>query len=381
MTKMKKIILGVSLLALALFLGACSLNSAKITNNEPIKIGFVSSLTGDAASWGMPAKQAAEIAVDKINNEGGINGRKLELIYEDDKCNGQEAVSVFNKLLSIDKVPAVIGTMCSGVTLAMAPIAEQNKVLLLSAGSSAPAIKDAGDYTFSIYPLDNYEAGLLADLAYDKLGKTKVAMLYANNDYGKGGKDVFAKEFTSKGGQIILSENYLVGTKDFRIQLTKIKNSDAEVIFIFGQPNEMIPILQQIHELGITTQIIASSVTIETDDLKKLGANLANGVIYTSVKTESNDNSEYLKQEFKKRFNKDSDLLAALGYDTVLLTAEAIKHVGLDATKMKDYLYTIKNFPGASGTMSFDKDGTVIKDFIYKQVVNGEFVSYEKSIK
>lgn len=343
---------------------------------ESIKIGFSAPLTGDAASWGLPVKRGAEIALDKINNEGGINGRKLELIFEDDKCDSKEAVTVASKLININKVPAIIGSVCSSVVLAMAPIVEQNKAVLLASAASAPVIKEAGDYVFTIYPLDDYEAGIAAEFAYDKLGERNAAILYANNDYGKGAKDVLEHKFQEKNGAVDILEPYLVGTKDFRAQLTKIKNSNSDVLFIWGQPNEMVPILMQIKELGIKLPIITTSVDIETDDLKKAGLEIAEGVIYTIFKTSSNANSEHLKNEHQKRFEKEPDGLTPFGYDVVLLIADALKNSGVDAARMKDYLYSVKNFPGASGNMSFDQYGTVIKDFEFKTVKNGQFVPF-----
>lgn len=343
---------------------------------EPIKIGFATPLTGDAAAWGLPAKRGAEIALDKVNAEGGISGRKLELIFEDDRCDGATAATIANKFINIDKVPAIVGPVCSSAVLGEAPIVEQNKVVLLSAGASAPAIRDAGEYVFSIYPLDNYEAGLAAEFAYENLSKRKAAILYANNDYGKGAKDVLEEKFKEKGGEIRIMENYLIGQKDFRAQLTKIKNSGADVLFIWGQPNEMVPILKQLRELGVNLQIITTSVDIETEDLRKAGPEIADEVIYTIFKAVSNFNAGYLRSEHQKRYGEDEDGLAPFGYDVVLLIADALRSAGPDADKIRDYLYTVRDFPGASGTMSFDEDGTVVKEFEFKTVKNGQFVPY-----
>lgn len=344
---------------------------------EPIRIGFATPLTGDAASWGLPGKRGAEIALDKVNKEGGINGRKLELIFEDDKCDGATAATIANKFINIDKVPAIIGPMCSGAILSMAPITEQNRVVLLAAGASAPNVRNAGEYVFTIYPLDDYEAGRAAEFAYERLGRRKAAILYANNDYGKGAKDVLEQRFGNKGGEIDIVESYLVTAKDFRAQLTKIKNSDADVLFIWGQPNEMVPILIQIQELGLKLQIVTTSVVIETDDLKKTGTEIAEGVIYTVFKKVSNFNAQYLKNEHQNRYGKEEDGLTPFGYDVVLLIADALRDVGTDAEKIKDYLYSVRDFPGASGTMSFDEYGTVVKEFEFKTVKGGEFVPLE----
>ncbi len=209
------------------------------------------------------------------------------------------------------------------------------------------------------------------------MGKRKAAIFYANNDYGKGAKDVLEQRFGKKGGDIIITESYLVAAKDFRAQLTKIKNSDADVLFIWGQPNEMVPILIQIKELGIKLQIVTTSVVIETDDLKRAGTQIAEGVIYTIFKKVSNLNAEYVSNEHQNRYGKEQDGLTPFGYDVVLLMADALRNVGSNSDKIKDYLYSVRDFPGASGTMSFDEYGTVVKYFDFKTVKNGEFVPYE----
>ena len=187
---------------------------------------------------------------------------------------------------------------------------------------------------------------------------------------------MLAERFEAKEGKIKTAESYSVGAKDFRTELIKIKNSDAEVLFIWGQPGEMVPILSQIKELDIQIPIVTTSVLVQTTDLKSAGLEIAEGVIYTDLRT-SLENS-YLNKEYKKRYNEDAGLLAKLGYDVVMLITGAMQEVGTDSTMIKDYLYLIKDFPGASGTMSFDEDGTVVKDFDFKIVKNGEFVPYEK---
>ncbi|MDD4990024.1 MAG: ABC transporter substrate-binding protein [Candidatus Pacebacteria bacterium] len=378
MSKKSNLVLAIVIILAIIGVGYVVSKNAAQQANGPIKIGFATPLTGDAASWGLPVKRGAEIALDKINNEGGINGRKIELIFEDDKCDGKEGANIASKLINVDKVSAIIGTACSSVTLAMAPIVEQNKVLLLSAGASAPAIKDAGDYVFTIYPLDNYEAGTAVEFTYDQLGKKKAAVLYANNDFGKGANEVINQRFLEKGGQVVITEAYTLGSKDFRTQLAKVKNSDADVLFIWGQPNEMVPILIQAKELGLSQQIITTLVDIETEDLKKAGPEIAEGVIYTSFKTPTTANLDYLKGQYTEKYGKDLESLADLGYDVAILIADALKNGGADAAKMKDYLYSVKDFPGASGNMSFDQYGTVIKEFEFKTVKNGQFVPYQQ---
>jgi len=367
-------VLGVLIIAFIIY--AVATGEGEPGEKEVIKIGFAAPLTGEASTYGVPIKRGAEIALEKINQEG-INGKKLELIFEDTKCDGKEAITIANKLINVDKISAIIGTVCSGVTLPMAPVVEENQILLLSAGSSAPAIKDAGSYIFTIYPLDNYEVGMATEFVYDNLNKRKIAVLYIGNEFGEGAKNVIEERFQAKGGEIVIAERYDAAEADFRTHLTKIKSSEADALIIWGYGKEMIPIFTQIKELDLQLPIVTSSISIETEELQEAGTELAENVIYTIFKTAQNENIDYLNQEYQKLHNRDDGWFPTLGYDVVLLIADAIKNGGLTGTEMKNYLHTVKNFSGASGTMSFDEDGTVVKEFEFKTVKDGEFVEYQ----
>jgi branched-chain amino acid transport system substrate-binding protein len=195
-------------LSALLLLGAgCSQQTAQVTpqTNEvavtqqqdttPIKIGWLGPLTGDVSSVGTADKQAGEIAVKEINDAGGINGRPLEVVYEDGFCDSKTASNAGNKLINIDKVVAIIGGFCSGETLAVAPTAEQNKVVMISPASTAPSISTAGDYIFRDVPSDSYQGKHAANFVYNTLGKRKAAVLYASVDYTQGLADVFSDEY------------------------------------------------------------------------------------------------------------------------------------------------------------------------------------------
>jgi len=379
MNKTFEWIVGLVVLIVLIFWGYSVLKGPSVpASTEPIKIGFSAPLTGGAAEWGLPIKDGAEIALNKINSEGGINGRKLELVFEDDKCDGKEAVTAATKLINFDKVPAILGSVCSSAALAIAPLGESNKVVLLSAGASAPSMRAAGDYTFSIYPPDDYESGYSATFAYDKLGKRKAAILYANNDYGKGTKDVAEKKFKEKGGEVVAEESYVQDSGDFRNQLLKIKKSSADVLFIWGNPGDAVTIFKEMKEIGINIQVITSSVIIEGDVFKD-NRDIIEGVTYSLPETDMTQSYSYLKAEYLKKFNKtEMSLFPTLGYDVVTLIANAMKKVGTNPTKIKDYLYTVQNFPGSSGILSFDKDGEVAKGFNFMKVENGQFVPYNQ---
>src|SRR3989344_9675955 len=219
--------------------------------SEPIRIGFIGPLTGDVANIGQNAKAAGENAVAEVNAAGGINGRTLDVIYEDGQCSGTEAANAANKLINIDKVPVILGGACSGETSAFTGLAEQTKTAVLSYCSSVPAITEAGDYIFRDYPSDLYQGAFGADYIFNKLGKKKVAVLYAKSDWGSGIKDVFIDSFKKLGGTIVAEEGYEQTARDLRTNLTKIKTANPEVVYFLGYTEASIPGLKQVKELGL----------------------------------------------------------------------------------------------------------------------------------
>lgn len=255
-----------------------SFGCAKKEEKE-IKIGAILPLTGDAAEWGSNTKNGIDLAVEKINNSGGINGRKIKILYEDTQGTPQNGAAAIQKLINVEKVQAVIDDSMSSVTLAMAPIAEKNKVVLLSTGATAPKISEAGDYIFRIWNSDDLEGKISANFVYNELKFKNAAIFYINNDYGKGLESVFKKEFERLSGKILISDNFGQSDTDFKTQLTKIKNLKPDAIYLVGYPKEISLILKQSAELKINSKIIGT-VTFEDPNIIKLAGHAAEGVIY-----------------------------------------------------------------------------------------------------
>ena len=209
MSKQTKVVISTVVVLVVCYWGYLIFNNSSVSSpgqQEPIKIGVVLPLTGDLSSMGEPAKDAVEFALEEINNAGGINGRKLEAIFENGKCDGAASISAVQKLINVDKVSAIIGEICSGATIAMAPIVEKNKVPLISPCSSNPDITNMGDYIFRVYPSDSLQGKYMAEYVKNVLNYSKVAVLYVNNDWGKGVAEVFKKTFINMGGEIIFQE-------------------------------------------------------------------------------------------------------------------------------------------------------------------------------
>ncbi len=352
------------------------------TNKEPeeIKLGAILSLTGDYAKWGETSRKGINLALEEINISDGINGRKVKMVFEDDQGSVRAATDAMTKLVTIDKVPFVIGTLLSTSTLAIAPIAEENKVILLSPASTAPKITNAGDYIFRNCASDELEGKEMANFAYNTLNISRAAIIYINNDYGVGLKSVFENEFQNLGGNVVTTESFEQGATDFRTQLIKIKAKEPESIYMPGYPPEMARILIQAKELGIETQFL-SIVIFEDPRIIEIAGNAANGTIFSSrVYNPESDETEVREfvDDYKARFGSEPDIYAGLSYDAMKIAVLAIKQGGLESDKIKTALYEIKNFPGVSGMTTFDENGDVIKPIKMKVLKDGKFIWYER---
>lgn len=347
---------------------------------KEIKIGAILPLTGGAGKYGEDAKAGIELAVEQKNAAGFINNKRIKVIFEDDQSSPQQSVASFKKLVEVDKVPIVIGGMTSSAALAVAPIAEQNKVVFLSPSASAPALSKAGDYIFRNELSDAYGGVAQAEMTWDKLKIKKVAILYINNDYGVGVEDAFTQTFKKLGGEVVANESFEADTQDFRSQLTRIKQKAPEAIFILAY-KESILILRQIKELGIKTKLLSTPVFEDKEIIEKAGGT-AEGVIYVyygGFNPQSGDNliSKFV-DAFRKKYNRDPGYYSALAYDAMNLVILAIEKVGTKSEDIKNFMYQIKDFPGITGKTTFDANGDVTKPVILKTVKNGQFVAQPK---
>jgi len=350
------------------------------TKKEPeeIKIGWIGPLSGDVAFYGQAIKQATDLATEEINNAGGIKGKRIRILYEDAQMDPKAGVSALTKLIKIEKVPIVIQAAGSSVMLAEAPIAEKSKVVLISPTASNDKIKYAGDYIFRNWPSDSYQGEIIADFVIKVLQKREAFILFINNDYGSGLKDVFGKHFTELGGTIVNSDNYDEGSTDFRTQLSKAKISSKGIIFLASHYREAALLLKQAKQLGIKAQFVASDGCFapELIDLSQGGAE---GTIVANMRWNPESKDPIVREfvdNYRQRFNKDPEVYAAVGYDLIKLIALSIERGGVTSDGIKNALYSIKDFHGVTGLTSFDEYGEVIKEYDMFIVEKGKFVPY-----
>ncbi|MEY2641164.1 MAG: hypothetical protein RL150_557 [Candidatus Parcubacteria bacterium] len=339
----------------------------------PIKVGFIGPLTGDVAPIGESLRNAVSIAVDEINARGG---RQLEVVYEDGACSGTAAASAAQKLITIDGVKFIIGGMCSGETLGAAPIAEAAGVIMLSPLSSSPDITTAGDYIFRVFASDATSGNIIAETAADR-GYLRIAVLAEQTDYAQALKRVFEQRYAELGGTIIVNENYATSDKDFRSKLTKIKEANPDALYIIPQsPQSAEVLLGQIKSMDIDTQLFSNELAT-TESVRAAG--LVEGVLFAEV---SFDKASAAAQAFNDSYEKAYGevnastplLYAASAYDATVLLYEIITDVGSDANKVKDALYDVTGWEGATGTLTLDENGDAVRAYTLKQVVNGEIV-------
>lgn len=379
MDKTIKTVLVIIVLALIIW-GITSLPGSEPAQGEPIKIGVIAPLTGDMSNWGESMKNGIEIATNELNDQGGIDGRKVEIIVEDNKaCDNTTTVSAFNKLVDIDKVKAVI-VGCSGAVLSVAPIAEQNKIILLTTVASAAKISDAGDYVFRVCVSDAVQGKNLGDYIANRLDKKSVGVIYVNNDYGVGFFNNFKNSFENNGGDIVQSEIYEANATDFRTNLVKIKQADPEALVVINYGSEGGIIAKQARELGINYQIIGSD-NFGVKEVIDAGGNFVEGAIFvTSVLDDNKKETKELKQKHLDYYKNEPSIMIAVAtsYDGMNLLLNAIKSEGYNTDSIKDFLYSVEDYNGASGLITIDENGDAQMGSTIQIIKDGQFVPYEE---
>ncbi len=344
-------------------------------NSNTLKIGCISILSGEVATYGKETKQGIDLAIEEANQSGIFGERKVEVIYEDSQIDAKTGVQAINKLISIDKTPVIIGAFSSRVTLAIAPIAEKNKVVLLSASSTADSIKDAGDYIFRIVPPNKTQGTSAAKFALDKLQKKSAAVYYVNDEYGVSLAAEFKKAYENMGGKVIFYEGFAPGQKDFRSTLQKIKTTNPEMIYFPGQAGETGLILKQAKEIALNVSFVGGDGSY-SPDLITIAGNTAEGTYYTLMAMGfgvSDDLIEQFKENFFAKYIEEPTVYAAYAYEAGKIVAHVLAKAEYNPESIKKELYALKDFRGITGLTNFDTYGEVDKAFYVYVVKNGKF--------
>ncbi len=353
---MKRAFLASLTAAFTLALAACN------SGSSTIKIGYVGPLTGDAASYGSDTLNAVTMHIDEINAAGGINGKQIQLIAEDGRCNGADSASAAQKLVNVDKVVAILGGQCSSETLAIAPITEAAKIILFSAVSSSPDVTTAGDFVFRDYPSDAYKGKVLAKLMSDQK-LTKIAILSENTDFCQGIRSK-TKENLASGSLLVFDEVVDPGTKDFRTLVTRLKDLKFDALVINGQSDAFNGALaKQAREQGLTQKFFGTDTADSATMVTVAGKEALEGMEFINTSsTLGEGGADSFAAKFRAKYGepKSNMSYATLTYDGAGVVAEAIGKVGTDSTAIRDYLYSLTGYAGAAGTFHFDKNGDVV---------------------
>lgn len=338
-----------------------------------IKLGFIGPLTGPAASYGIAQMRAISLAVDEVNTAGGVNGKKLDVIFEDSQMDPNKSISAMKKLVDIDKVPVVIGETSTTATLAIADIAEQTKTVLFSPLASGAKITDAGDYIFRCSPSDAFQAVVAAKYVFDE-GLREGAIVYTNDDWGSELQKAFMKHFIDLGGTIMKADGVTPGTQNFRSVLVKIRSLRPDFVYIPLHNAEATIFLRQVKELRVPCRIIGAD-SFGDKSILKAARSTAEGVIFTMPAQPSGAEYQAFAEKFRAKFNDEPTYYSAAAYDSFNVLVEAIRISAPSGEQIKNALYKIKDYKGASGMIGFDKNGDVTtKEFSIIQIMKGEFV-------
>ncbi len=355
-------------------------NGDKMVAGETYKVGFSFPLTGDAASYGEPARNVVQLAIDEINDIGGVNGKKLEAIFEDDKCNGKDAANAAQKLVNVDRVQVIIGSMCSSASLAEVPIVTAGKIVMFSPGSTNPGLTGISKYFFRNIPSDASQGAVDAEFVY-KRGLRKAAFIVESKDYPLGIYKAFSERFQQLGGTT-LKEEFPTDATDFRTQLTKLRSQNPDLLFIDPQaPASAERILKQLKDLGWKVQLMINEAT--AGDQKTIADNkdmLEGAYGAEFVLDQSNSKLQHLLESYKKRYGGELPFQSygSTEYDAVYLIRDGIAAVGYDGEKLADWSRTVKDWDGASGKTTIKSDGDRESGYSSEIVKDGKMTVYKE---
>ncbi|HMQ70569.1 MAG TPA: ABC transporter substrate-binding protein [Ignavibacteria bacterium] len=375
--------LKISSLICIIFSAALFFNACNKTNTNEILIGEYASLTGSEATFGQSSHNGLELAVEEINNTGGILGKQVKLITEDNQGKPSETQTVVQKLINRDKVVAIIGEVASSRSKAGAPICQAAKIPMITPASTNPEVTTIGDYIFRVCFIDPFQATVMSKFAINSMKVTKVALLVdQKNAYSTGLAENFEQIFKGMGGEITDIQKYSAGDKDFKAQLTSIKAKNPEAIFIPGYYTDVNLISIQAREIGLTCPLFGSDGW-ESEKLTEGKAKDALEGSFFSTHVSTDDPSpkiqEYIKK-YKAKYNKEPDAMSFLAYDAGMILFDAIKKAGnTEGVNIKNELAKTKDYPGITGVITINEDRNAIKPAVVLEVKDGKFV-YKETI-
>ncbi len=362
--------------ALLLFALVASLSAA-----DPIKIGQYGAFSGKEAAFGVSARKGVILAFEEANAAGGVLGRPVELITEDNQSKAGESATIAKKFVSRDKVVAVLGGNPSTNSLEAAPILQNARIPMIAISSTNPRVTEMGNYIFRVCFIDPFQGAVPAKFARDTLKVQRAAILTSvNNPYSVGLSKVFREKFTEAGGVIAIEQRHSEGDKDFRAQLTAIKNANVDVIFHSSNYTEGALVCIQARQLGFTGPLFGGDAW-EAPQLIEIGGKAVEGTYYSTHASPESTAPEMVNfiAKFRARWDGETpDSIAALGYDAATMLFDALKRAGTtDSAKLRDAIATTRDFSGVTGRITIDQDRNATKSAVILTVKDGKFAYVE----
>ncbi len=357
------------------------LGSAVAQSGDVLRFGVADPLTGPNAIFGVDQMQAVRWAVDDINAKGGVNGRKLEAIIVDHQANPQVGIAAVERLISVDKVPVFI-TAFSNVVRAVAPIANREKVLMLSVGANSPDIKNLGDYVYTTFPLADVDMRALGKYLVTKMGKKRAAVVFVNNETGIEGAKILRQAFLDAGGQVPVYESYEAERADYTGLVLKVRSANPDVVHIHSVIRDFTAIVAQLRQLGSNVQVTSYQTAFNPQMVKELGKS-AEGIIVTAMAPSVEDNKNlpaYLERWNKAHKREPNGLpYTQFFYDSVYIVAALYKHcldnkLPITGENMRKALIAVRTLQlPLTNSVTFKDDHSVDSPTYFWQVKDGRF--------
>lgn len=344
--------------------------------DRAIVVGHVASMSGDTATFGRSADQGMRMAIEEINAAGGVLGKPIELVTEDDRSITEEARTAAQKLIQRDRVVALLGEVASSRSLAAAPEAQRAHVPMISPGSTNPRVTEVGDYIFRACFIDPFQGAVMARFAVDELKAKRLAILFDfKQDYSVGLAQFFRDTAKQLGAEIVADERYTSGDIEFRAQLTTIRAANPDAIFVPGYYTELGLIAKQARELGVQVPLLGGDGW-DSEKTLEIGGDAVEGYYFSTHYAADSDSPrvQAFVKGFQAKYGATPDAMAALGYDTARIFADAAARAGsTDGAKLRDAIAATSGFEGVTGKISMDAQRNARKDAVVLKIEGGKF--------
>src|SRR5215217_1943060 len=339
--------------------------------SDTILLGHVGALTGSQTTFGISTRNGIDLALKEANAAGGVNGKKLAIRVYDNQSKSEEAADAATRLITQDKVVLILGDVASSNSLAMAEKAQAAGVPMITPSSTNTTVTEKGDYIFRVCFIDPFQGFVMAKFAREDLKLSKVAVLQDNKSaYSIDLSGVFTRKFTEMGGKVVTTESYSQGDTDYRAQLTAIKKTQPDGIYVPGYYSEVGVIARQAREVGLKVPLMGGDGW-DSEKLFELGGSAITGSYFSNHY--SPENPDPRVQKFIADYKEAYDALAALGYDAARVAVESLKRAkDLSGPSVRDAIAQTKDFPGVAGTVTLDDKRNAVKSAVVLKVGDGK---------